>query len=501
MSEPSTANVTQGRIRPPAVAGFFYPGDKAALQDEVHRYLDEAQRAIPAKSTNVPKAIIAPHAGYRYSGLTAAAAYRALAPARGIIKRVVMMGPCHRVAVRGLALSSADAFHTPLGDVAVDKQTIAAIASLPQVQIFDATHKDDHALEVHLPFLQVVLGDFKIVPMIVGDARTEEVSEVLEKLWGGPETLILISSDLSHYLAYGEAQKMDDTTRQAIERLDADALVGNMACGRHSIRGLLKLARERGMTITTADLRNSGDTAGPKDKVVGYGSWLLHERPDVQRSAIDLTPASNETSFGGETRALLDHNGTALLRLAAEAIEAVLDKKIPFRVETAQFAPELSRQGAAFVTLDKDHKLRGCIGSITPHRALLSDIAENACKAAFQDPRFPPLTKDEIVSSHISMHISVLSPQVPMTFASEEDLIGQLRPKRDGLVLQDQGRRGVFLPVVWDSIPEPKAFLNHLKRKAGLSETHWSDTVQVWRFTTEGVSSEDMPAGTSLWKL
>jgi AmmeMemoRadiSam system protein A len=341
--------------------------------------------------------------------------------------------------------------------------------------------------------------------MIVGDARTEEVAEVLEKLWGGPETLILISSDLSHYLAYGEAQKLDEATRQAIERLDSEALVGNMACGRHSIRGLLKVARDRGMTITTADVRNSGDTAGPKDKVVGYGSWLLHEKPGAGRRVITIQPASiaqpAQTSFGSETRALLDRHGTALLKLGAEAILAVLDKKVPFRVETARYAPELSKQGAAFVTLDKDDKLRGCIGSITPHRALLSDVAENACKAAFQDPRFPPLTKDEIAGSHISMHISVLGPQMPMTFTSEEDLVRQLRPKRDGLVLQDQSRRGVFLPVVWDQIPDPRAFLNHLKRKAGLPETHWSDTIQVWRYVTEGVSSEDLPAGTSLWTL
>ena len=502
-------SATQGRIRPPAVAGFFYPGDKAALQADVRRYLDEAERVIPAKGTAVPKAIIVPHAGYKYSGLTAAAAYRALEPARGTIKRVVMMGPCHRVAVRGLALSSADAFRTPLGDVAIDKDAVAAISSLPQVQIFDATHKDDHALEVHLPFLQVVLGDFKIVPMIVGDARTEEVAEVLQKLWDGPETLILISSDLSHYLAYGEAQKMDEATRQAIERLDSDALVGNMACGRHSIRGLLQVARARGMTIATADVRNSGDTAGPKDKVVGYGSWLLHEKAGTPRvitiKAPPVKPSpgmpSGESSFGNETRALLDRNGPALLKLAAEAIQAVLDKKVPFRIETTKYAPELSKQGAAFVTLDKDHKLRGCIGTITPHRTLLSDIAENACKAAFQDPRFPPLTRDEIISSHVSMHISVLSPQVPMTFTSEDDLVRQLRPKRDGLVLQDQGRRGVFLPVVWDQISEPKAFFSHLKRKAGLPETHWSDTMQVWRFVTEGVSSEDLPAGTSLWTL
>jgi len=481
---------TQLRVRPPAVAGLFYPGEPEALRGSVRKYLTEADSKIPARAAKVPKAIIAPHAGYIYSGLTAAAAYRTLAPAKGTISRVVMMGPCHRVAVRGIALSSADAFRTPLGDIAVNKEAVAAVRALPGVEISDATHKDDHALEVHLPFLQEVLGSFKIVPMIVGGARQEDVARVLDALWGGPETLILVSSDLSHYMPYDAARQVDDAARQAIEHLDPAALRDEQACGRHSIKGLLQVARAKGLKVATADVRNSGDTAGDKGRVVGYGSWLFTEETP--------RPASEE-SFGNETRATLDKHGVTLLKLSASAILSYLRDRKPFGIRVADYAPELSRDGASFVTLERDGKLRGCIGSIMPHRPLLNDVAENGCHAAFQDRRFQPLTLDEIAQHRVDIHISVLSPQIKMSFTSEADLLAQIRPGRDGLVLQDQNRRGVFLPVVWESLPDPKQFLAHLKRKAGLPESHWSDTVQVWRYVTEEVRSETFAPDINLW--
>lgn len=493
-------------VRAPAVAGFFYPGDAAKLTGEVRKYLAEADAKIASKSARVPKAIIAPHAGYVYSGLTAAAAYRTLAPARGMIKRVVMMGPCHRVAVRGLALPSASAFHTPLGDVAIDQDAVNAIRTLPAVEISDATHKDDHALEVHLPFLQVVLGEFKIVPMIVGGASPDDVARVLETLWGGPETLILISSDLSHYLPYDAARQIDDTTRQAIERFDLAAFSDNSACGRHSIKGLLQVAQKKGLSVSTADVRNSGDTAGPKDRVVGYGSWLFHEPPKEPEAkkprAVTIlhhpkpAPKPVKAEPKSETRALLDQHGAFLLQHAARSILVALKAAPGGNISVAH---ELLAKGAAFVTLQKNGKLRGCIGSIVAHQALIEDISQNAQKAAFHDPRFPGLTLDEINAGNIHIHISVLSPQTPMTFASEADLLAQIRPHRDGLVLQDKGQRGVFLPSVWEQLPDTKTFFNHLKRKAGLPESHWSDTVQVWRYVTEEVRSENLPVGIKLW--
>ncbi len=258
-------------VRFPAVAGMFYPDDPVALDEMVRAYLESSTAEGP-----VPKAIIAPHAGYVYSGPVAASAYRLLIPAKDVIKRVILLGPAHRIPFRGLAAPGMDFFMTPLGSVAVDKKAIEAIADLPWVTISDTPHEPEHSLEVHLPFLQEVLDDFTVVPIVVGDATPEEVATVLERLWNGPETLIVISSDLSHYHDYTTARKMDTATSQAIESLDPEALTFESACGRIPVAGLLLAARKHGLKAETVDLRNSGDTAGPKDQVVGYGAYAFY---------------------------------------------------------------------------------------------------------------------------------------------------------------------------------------------------------------------------------
>lgn len=260
--------------RPPAVAGMFYPADHQQLHDDVTQYLNAARSSHA--ETQVPKAIIAPHAGYIYSGPVAASAYARLIPARDQIHRVILLGPSHRVPFRGLATSSADAFTTPLGLIALDRIAIDGLADLPQVQCLDEAHSQEHSLEVHLPFLQEVLDEFQLVPLVVGDARPAEVAEVLERLWGGPETLIVISSDLSHYHDYATAKRMDRQTSDAIEELKAEAVHSEDACGCVPLTGLLYLAREHGLHASTVDLRNSGDTAGPKDRVVGYGAYVFN---------------------------------------------------------------------------------------------------------------------------------------------------------------------------------------------------------------------------------
>lgn len=264
-------------IRNAAVAGAFYPGNPRDLDTLVRQFLAEAETKAPGGP--VPKAIVAPHAGYVYSGAVAAAAYARLKPAAETVRRVVLLGPCHRVAVSGLAVSSADAFETPLGTVPLDKEAIESILALPQVSVFDATHRDEHSLEVQLPFLQEIFSDFSLVPLVVGRASADEVADVLERLWGGPETVIVISSDLSHYLDYESARAIDARTCAAIETLDPSAIAGAQACGRIPVAGLLTLARRRGLEVTTLDLRNSGDTAGDRNRVVGYGAWMFSERP------------------------------------------------------------------------------------------------------------------------------------------------------------------------------------------------------------------------------
>ena len=258
-------------IRPPAVAGLFYPENAAELRHMIEHLL-AAERAVP---TAAPKAIIAPHAGYIYSGPVAASAYRRLITAHDKIHRVWLLGPSHRVPLLGLAASSADYFTTPLGNVRVDHDAINQLLRLPQVHLIDEAHTLEHSLEVHLPFLQMVLDSFSLVPLVVGDATPAEVAEVLDTFWKDDETLLVISSDLSHYHSYEMALRMDRATSRAIESLSPEAIDQEDACGRVPILGLLELARRHGLQATTIDLRNSGDTAGPRDQVVGYGAYVF----------------------------------------------------------------------------------------------------------------------------------------------------------------------------------------------------------------------------------
>ena len=259
-------------IRTPAVAGQFYPADPAQLHAQVQQFLSQAKPSVKPP----PKAIIVPHAGYVYSGPVAASAYARLKPVRDSISRVVLLGPSHRVGFRGIAVSTMRTFATPLGQIPVDQKAVEQVQSLPEVGILEQAHAQEHSLEVHLPFLQEVLGDFTLVPLVVGDASPAEVGAVLEALWGGPETLIVISSDLSHYHDYQTARQMDSATSQAIEALRFEAIGYDQACGRNPVNGLLWVARRKNLHSETVDLRNSGDTAGPRHQVVGYGAYVFH---------------------------------------------------------------------------------------------------------------------------------------------------------------------------------------------------------------------------------
>ena len=260
-------------VRNPAVAGSFYPRAASKLHNAVQTYL---QKASVAADMVPPKAIIAPHAGYIYSGPIAASAYACLKPIAERIKRVVLLGPVHRVPIRGLATSSYQYFSTPLGNVPLDTDSIEHVLALPQVAVNDDAHLLEHSLEVHLPFLQILFSDFTLVPLVVGDATPEDVGEVLQTLWGGEETLIIISSDLCHYHLYETARQRDRQTSNAIEKLRYEDLDYEDACGCKPVSGLLWVCRQQDLQVTTLDLRNSGDTAGSGDLVVGYGAYLVH---------------------------------------------------------------------------------------------------------------------------------------------------------------------------------------------------------------------------------
>jgi AmmeMemoRadiSam system protein B/AmmeMemoRadiSam system protein A len=448
----------------PAVSGTFYPGMARALVKSVEGYLREVGPPRKAKRP-MPKALIAPHAGYVYSGPVAASAYAALEGCHDTIRRVVLLGPCHRVAVRGLATSGADFFETPLGDVRLDPVAREEALRLPHVKVDEEAHRLEHSLEVHLPFLQRMLGSFALVPFAVGDASDEEVAEVLDLLWGGPETLIVVSSDLSHYHDYATAKQMDSETTRAIESFEPEALDFESACGRVPVRGLLVCAKRRGLEVETVDLRSSGDTAGARDEVVGYGSWVF--RPPARK--IDPKARFDET----------------LLDVARRSIEWGAASSGPLPVETETYPPALREVRSTFVTLKLDGELRGCIGSLEAARPLVSDVARSAYKAAYEDPRFPPVSAEE--RGRLEIHVSVLEPSKPMSFKSEGDLLAQLRPGVDGLILREGGSQATFLPDVWESLPEPRDFVAQLKKKAGLAADYWSPTVEVDRYTTRSI--------------
>lgn len=265
---------TAFRVRPAAVAGTFYPSTPAALRQALQHSFDAAA-PIPPGEARVPKALVVPHAGYRYSGSIAASAYARLGVARHAVRRVVLAGPSHRVYLRGLGVSSADAFETPLGLVRVDTELREKVLGLPEVHIDDAAHAYEHSLEVQLPFLQTLLDDFTFLPLSVGDATTDEVAEVLEACWGGAETLVVVSTDLSHYHPYAEAIDFDTRTAAAIVDLRTGQISDMAACGARALRGLLTVAGERQLTVEQLDLRNSADTGGGRDRVVGYGAFAV----------------------------------------------------------------------------------------------------------------------------------------------------------------------------------------------------------------------------------
>ena len=258
-------------IRRPAVAGLFYEADAARLERHIADLMD-----VPAPAAErAPQALIVPHAGYVYSGRTAAAAYAALAPFRDSVRRVLLFGPAHRVFLEGMAIPAVEGFATPLGDTPIDRAGAARLAELPAVCISDEAHREEHSLEVQLPFLQTVLGDFSLLPVVVGRCPPEAVAEAMDLLWDEPGTLLVVSTDLSHFHSYEEARRIDAETAARLLARET-GLNGEQACGAHALNGLMYSARRRSLQVEMLDLCNSGDTAGDRNRVVGYASFLLY---------------------------------------------------------------------------------------------------------------------------------------------------------------------------------------------------------------------------------
>ena len=312
---------------------------------------------------------------------------------------------------------------------------------------------------------------------MVGDAPADQVAAVIDALWGGPETLIVVSSDLSHFLPYEEARQKDDTTRRLIEAR-RPVLTGDQACGCRPLNGLLTVLERRGLAIETVDVKNSGDTAGGRDRVVGYGAWVVNETD---------RPASSTGDVGGDREGKLSlAQRQQLLHLARSAITARFNPSDSLDIDARRFDAALRAPRGSFVTVELRGHLRGCIGNLQGNRPLFLDVVHNAGAAAFQDPRFQPLSEAEYPG--IELHISVLSPPTPVDVGSREELIAFLEPGLHGLILQDGNQRATYLPSVWEKLPEPERFVSELRAKAGLSREGWTGSLQVSVYTTEEFS-------------
>lgn len=448
-------------VRPPAVAGAFYPRDADDLRAAVRGHLARGSGKEAPRGGH-PDAIVAPHAGYRYSGPTAGVGWSALGERAATVDRVVLAGPAHRVAVGspGVGVSTARAWHTPIGDVPVDVDAAADLVATGRAVDADGAHAPEHSLEVHLPFLLETLGPVPIVPLLVsGECSPAAAAAALAQAWDGDRTALVVSTDLSHYLPEATTRERDDRTLAAIVDGRADDLRPEDACGRGAVAGLILAARSRGLAPSVLAVATSADATGDTSRVVGYAS-LAYDPPPT----LDDT---DRTWLVTRARSAVEH------RVATGDADPLVDGDVPFR---------LRQPGASFVSLRLDGDLVGCVGSLAAGRPLWRDVAHNAMAAGFEDPRFPPVGADDLAD--LGVTVSVLSPTAALP-GERAALAAALRPGVDGLVIEAGSTRGTFLPSVWRTLPEVDDFLGALMTKAGLAANPWPTDLRAWRYTTD----------------
>lgn len=468
------------KFRVPAVAGLFYPANAGDLDSQVGKYLS----STTSTHGKQPKILVVPHAGYMYSAQTAAKAYSLLTPYRDTIRNVVLVGPSHHVALKGVALSNDDYFTTPLGKIEVNKALNAELSVQPGFQYNNAAHLKEHSLEVQLPFLQKVLKNFTITPIVYGEADPQELANALAPFLKQPETLIIFSADLSHYYTYDQAKQIDDQTKTLVEN-KIPLVEDHMSCGATGINAAVILAQENYLLPKLLDIVNSGDVTGDKSGVVGYGAWSF----DTPEKAPEKTPHNPLEQEVENLRSFASHHGKELMNISRLSLEEAVLKNKHFKPHRDDYPDVLFNKGAAFVTLEKHGELRGCIGSLMPNQSIAYDIALNSYSAAMEDNRFSQIEPEELKDIKIS--ISLLSGFEPTTYNSEEDLLTKIVKGVDGIVIRDGDRQGVFLPSVWKQLPDPQEFLNNLKLKAGMSPTYWSNKIKVYRFRVVEISKDE----------
>lgn len=440
------------KIKPTAAAGKFYTDNKEELLSQLDLFAQKNSHDYDY----ITRAVIVPHAGYIYSGQLASSGIQYL---NKNVKNVFVIGPPHYVPLKNAALSTFDKWHTPLGDVDVNQEINQELITKFGCEFEDKAFAEEHSVEVQIPLLQKHLSHFKIIPILAGH-NNDKITKIITHYWGNPENAFVISSDLSHFHSGAEARKIDHLTAEMIETKNLENFNPVQACGSVGVCSLVKFAKSNKFSLIRVGLINSGDVTGDNSAVVGYGSWILYE--DAKNVFI---------------KKYFPHHAIGICK---KSILAGLQKEIP---QCEEIPEVFNETGACFVTLEKHGELRGCIGSIVAHRALIDDLIKNAQSAAFSDPRFHPLTEDEIPD--LSINISLLSEPERMHFENEGDLLSQIRPFTDGIIIKERGYQAVYLPSVWEQLPEKTMFLNSLKMKAGLTPDYFSSTIEVYRFTTE----------------
>jgi MEMO1 family protein len=447
---------------------MFYPAEPDAL----HVLIADARKRARPNGSVAPKVVVAPHAGIVYSGSVAATAFGPWADRAEPPRRIVIIGPAHRVAFSGVAIHPASKWMTPLGEAPVAPVAHAELAQAPGVVVDPRPFAGEHSLEMHLVMLQaMLLAPFELVPILVGDADPRQVAEALRRVWGGPETVVAVSSDLSHFLDQASAQSIDSDTARRIETLDAASLDSHRACGFLPIKGALEIAAERDMRVSALHLATSADVGADASRVVGYGAFALEYAASAQLAEADRQ---------------------RLLSVCMIALGvAARNGGKPHTPKLANLSPALSSWRATFVTLTENERLRGCIGSLEPRRPLLEDALANTAQAGFGDPRFPPLNESELAG--LRLDVSILSHPLPIPAGSESELAAVLEPDRDGLILSAGKRRALFLPSVWRHLPDARAFVRHLMTKAGFESNRWPERLEARRFRVESFGAPWAP--------
>lgn len=444
-------------IRPTSAAGKFYTSDK----DELVKQLDYFRKNNLHDYNYKSRAIIVPHAGYIYSGQLASEGFQYL---NKEAKNIFIIAPPHYVPVKNVALTVFPKWFTPLGEIEVNQQINQELVEKFSCEVEDDAFVEEHSIEVQVPFIQKYLPHAKIIPILAGQNH-KRLAQIMEYYWQNPDNAFVISSDLSHFYESKEAQKIDAVTAEMIETKDIEKFDSAQACGATGVCALVDFAKNSAYSLIRVGLVNSADATGDTSRVVGYGSWFLYE--------------------GEKNDFIKKYFSEYVIDVCKTSILGGLEKKTP-KIE--KIPKVFEQSGACFVTLEKQGDLRGCIGSIIAHRPLIDDLVKNANNSAFSDPRFSPLRKDEF--DDLSIDVSLLSSPEKMSFKDEADLLEQIRPFIDGIIIKDGGYQAVYLPSVWEQLPEKTLFLDSLKIKAGMTPKHFSDTFEAYRFTTEYIKSD-----------